>query len=149
MRQTKQKTLIMQAVRMLPGHPTAEDVYASLKGDNPNLSLATVYRNLNLFSQQGKLLKIETPGAPARYDRNVHPHLHAKCSACGAVSDIDVQDLSGLMTQLYSEIERINGFVVDELDIVIEGTCATCRAPESADEEEPEPRSTSIMVAGL
>ena len=69
-------------------HPTAETLYAELKNDYPNLSLATVYRNLKQMAENGEIGSISTESA-TRYDPNTMPHSHFFCRKCGCVLDID------------------------------------------------------------
>ena len=69
-------------------HPTAETLYAELKNDYPNLSLATVYRNLKQMAENGEIGSFSTESA-TRYDPNTMPHSHFFCKKCGCVLDID------------------------------------------------------------
>ena len=55
-------------------HPTADTVYLHVKEDFPNISLGTVYRNLNLLTDIGEAIKIPTPDGGDRFDGNVIPH---------------------------------------------------------------------------
>ncbi|MDI9469090.1 MAG: transcriptional repressor [Bacillota bacterium] len=128
MRHTKQKERILQAVRTIPNHPTAEMVYDLLKPTNPRLSLATVYRNLNLFASQGKLLKLDIPSEPARYDANVHPHAHGVCDVCGMLMDIQIERYGDFLVDLKKYIERREDFRISDITMQIRGVCAACRA---------------------
>jgi len=68
-------------------HPTAETLYAELKAEYPNLSVATVYRNLNQLESWGEINRITMDGA-TRFDPNTEPHSHFFCRKCGAVLDM-------------------------------------------------------------
>lgn len=70
-------------------HPTAETVYLHVKSEFPNISLGTVYRNLNLLTDMGLALKITMPDGSDRFDGHVHPHNHFTCKCCGSVTDIE------------------------------------------------------------
>ncbi|MDI9497660.1 MAG: transcriptional repressor [Bacillota bacterium] len=131
MRHTKQKERILQAVRTIPDHPTAEMVYDALKPTNPRLSLATVYRNLNLFSAQGKLLKLDIPSEPARFDANVHPHAHAVCDSCGMLFDIEIERYEDYLTDLKKHIETHSDFRISDITMQIRGLCGACCQAES------------------
>ena len=72
-------------------HPTAETVYLDIKHDFPNISLGTVYRNLNLLADMGEILRISPGNGSDRYDGNAEPHYHFICKECGTVLDIDLE----------------------------------------------------------
>ena len=85
---SKQRQAIKDQLSNRGDHPTAEILYSELKTSMPNLSIATVYRNLKQLECMGEVSTIITDGA-TRYDYNVKPHAHFFCSRCGAVLDID------------------------------------------------------------
>lgn len=71
-------------------HPTAETVYLDIKQEFPNISLGTVYRNLNLLADTGEILRISPGNGPDRFDGNTKPHYHFICAECGDVLDMDL-----------------------------------------------------------
>ena len=85
---SKQRQAIKDQLSNRVDHPTAETLYSELKTNMPNLSIATVYRNLKQLEGMGEISTIITDGA-MRYDYNVKPHAHFFCNRCGAVLDID------------------------------------------------------------
>lgn len=105
-------------------HPTAETVYLNIKEEFPNISLGTVYRNLNLLAEIGEIQKLSTGIGPDRFDGNVLPHYHFICNHCSSVLDLNV-----------SGLEHINILASQGFDGEIDGhityffgTCPTCRA---------------------
>ncbi len=72
-------------------HPTAEIVYQNVKQEFPNISLGTVYRNLNLLAERGEILRISPGNGPDHYDADLTPHYHFLCTECGQVLDIDME----------------------------------------------------------
>ncbi|MBO5373084.1 MAG: transcriptional repressor [Lachnospiraceae bacterium] len=72
-------------------HPTAETVYLDIKQEFPNISLGTVYRNLNLLADMGEILRLSSGNGPDHYDGNTAPHCHFMCNECGKVLDIDIE----------------------------------------------------------
>lgn len=123
MKHTKQKELIYNAVVNSHNHPSADDVYNMLKPENPGLSLATVYRNLNNFADKGKLMRISMPSGSARFDSTLDPHFHMVCSNCGHIYDIMLDHLNSLADDVLSQ----SGFEVSSYHLLIYGTCAGCR----------------------
>ena len=78
----------MECLRSTTCHPSAEWVYAQLKPRIPDLSLATVYRNLARFRAEGAVQVIGCVDGEDRYDGNTAPHGHFICRTCGAVIDL-------------------------------------------------------------
>lgn len=69
-------------------HPTAETIYTNIKKAYPNISLGTVYRNLNLLADMGEILRIPSANGPDHFDGNCEPHYHFICTQCQNVMDI-------------------------------------------------------------
>ena len=68
MRYSKQRELVMQTVQQLCDHPTAEEIYDKAAQECPNLSLGTVYRNLNSLVEAGRVRRVSIPGKADRFD---------------------------------------------------------------------------------
>lgn len=121
-RNTRQRRLVLDAVRELGCHPTAGEVYAHVHEVDPKVSLGTVYRNLNLLAEQGSILAVRTPGE-CRYDHRTDGHDHVVCVRCGAVADADVpRDDS-----LEARAAALTGFRVGSHYTVFEGLCPACQ----------------------
>ena len=103
-------------------HPSAEMIYNDLKGDNPNLSLGTVYRNLKQLEELGQIIRVTNVNNHERYDANCEDHVHFVCERCGRVIDIMDADVHKAMAALNIP----NGAKIKRLQIVIEGTCEDC-----------------------
>ena len=122
MKYSRQRELIRQAVMEHPVHPTADAVYAMVREREPNISLGTVYRNLNQLAQQGELLKICLPGASDRFDARTDAHHHLLCDRCGRLYDIEPGDLGGLEAR----IRGITDLTVTGYQVYITGICQNC-----------------------
>lgn len=120
---SRQRKAVLDTVYATREHPTAEMIYGTLKEKDPKISLATVYRNLNLLSSEGKIKKVSIPGRSDRYDGFVGEHVHLFCINCGKVFDIEGLDTSNID----KEIERISEFRMTSKDIICEGFCKDCR----------------------
>ncbi len=121
-RYSRQRELIYEAVLGSKEHPTAEMVYQWLKPANPNLSLGTVYRNLNLLAQEGVLIRMPFP--VERYDADIQPHSHFRCKGCGKVFDLTVRYDPGIDDQAAQEA---GGFQIDSHDLIFTGLCPECQ----------------------
>ena len=71
MRNTKQKKLILEIINNSCIHPTAYEVYEECVKEIPNISLTTVYRNLNALVRGGNIQRLEISGDMARYDKDL------------------------------------------------------------------------------
>lgn len=94
MKYSRQRESILQYLRSTKCHPTAETVYQTIQAENPNISLGTVYRNLTLLTELGKIKKITAFSGPDRFDGNLIPHYHFICKKCGAVLDLEMDSLA-------------------------------------------------------
>lgn len=121
-RYSRQRELIYQAVLGSREHPTAEMVYQWLKSANPQLSLGTVYRNLNLLAEEGILIRMPFP--VERYDAVTSPHSHLRCEGCGRVIDLDFpyhEELDAAVGESVPEME------IHRHDVVFYGLCPNCK----------------------
>ena len=105
-------------------HPTAEIVYKNIQHIMPTISLATVYKTLNVLVKAGLLNELNVGDNNIRYDSNIFPHAHVKCSRCSKIKDINCKDINGLEkffeTNLkFSEIEKF--------DLFLYGFCHKCK----------------------
>lgn len=121
-RNTIQRNMVLEAVNMLRSHATADEIYAYIAKDYSAITRGTVYRNLNLLSESGQILKIEVPGGADRYDHQCHNHYHVKCDKCGKIYDVDMEYL----TNLEQSISNTHGFKFSGHTIMFSGTCPHC-----------------------
>lgn len=122
-RNTVQRALVLDAVRTMQRHATADEVYAAIVAQHPNVSRGTVYRNLNLLSDTGEIRKVEVPGGADRYDHICDKHYHISCVRCGRIFDVDMAP----MTDLEQRITDKRGFQFADHDIMFKGLCPACR----------------------
>ena len=106
------------------GHPTAEDIYARLKPEFPELSLGTVYRNLTVLAEGGEIVSVGKVEGQERYDANLTPHPHFICRRCRRVIDLTLPDR---VTELYGAVETGSGCKVEGYSLSFRGLCADCR----------------------
>ena len=87
-RMTRQRAVILDELRKLHTHPTADELFKIVRARLPRISLGTVYRNLDLLADTGQILRLEVAGYTKRFDGNLMPHQHVRCIACGRVADV-------------------------------------------------------------
>ncbi len=123
-RKSKKRQAILDCLMSTTEHPSAEWIYDKLKKVYPELSLATVYRNLlqlkdaGLVRSMGKVLGYE------RFDANVAPHTHAICRRCGKI--IDLCDIT-LPDKVAEDASRLSGFETVTAELKLYGLCSECR----------------------
>ena len=106
---SRQREAIKHYLASTKEHPTADTVYLHVKEDFPNISLGTVYRNLNLLTDIGEAIKIPTPDGGDRFDGNVIPHNHFLCTSCGRLLDLEL-DMKSI-----EEVNRLAGEYLSRL----------------------------------
>ena len=125
-KRSKQRERILQVLRKTRSHPTAEWVYARVREQIPKISLGTVYRNLNILKQQGKVRELDFGESFRRYDAFVDEHYHFVCFQCGVVKDLDVPPQEDLNERVRN---AVSGAVqTHRLDFF--GTCSDCLLKE-------------------
>ena len=85
-RETKQRQMVLQAVRARTDHPTADQIFKDVHKLDSKISHGTVYRNLNHLCEDGLICHVRVPGAD-RYDLRTDMHYHMFCVKCKKVSD--------------------------------------------------------------
>ena len=119
-RNTIQKQLIIDTVRAMHNHPSADEIYSEIAKLAPNISRATVYRNLALLSQNGDILRIQIPNASDRFDFNVSIHYHLLCGNCGRIFDLVTAPLD-IIGSVKSDNCSVDGF-----SLLFTGLCENC-----------------------
>ncbi len=135
-RNTIQQALVLEAVRSLGSHATADDIFREASSHYANLSRATVYRVLKRLNEEGKIALIELSGAAEHYDHEVKPHYHLRCVKCGQIFDADMPYLG----QLEQNIKDKQGFVILGYDLMFRCICPHCQhqiEEEKAQAEKP------------
>ncbi len=123
MRITNQREIILEELKRLNTHPTADELYEVVKKRLPRISIATVYRNLERLSEAGIIHKLEYGGRQKRFDGDVRPHSHVFCVRCGRISDVDTVD--GLNAR--EMVLDSKGFQIMEGSLQFQGICPKCQ----------------------
>ncbi len=119
---TKKRKLILDELRSVKSHPTADEVFSMVRKHMPRISLGTVYRNLELLASHGLVLKLESGSGPKRFDGHVGNHYHVRCSICGKVQDLTEADWPELEERARGLTDfQITGHVVE-----FSGLCPDC-----------------------
>ena len=119
---SRQRESIKEYLNSTCEHPTADAVYLHVKQEYPNISLGTVYRNLNLLADLGEAIKITTTYGGDRFDGRTHPHYHFCCTKCGRVIDLDLDELNFVN----KEAEKNFDGIIESHTMMFFGSCKDC-----------------------
>lgn len=130
LRMTNQREIILQELRKSKQHLTADDLYERVKKKMPRISLATVYRNLEILSEAGIIAKLEISGRQKRFDYDVTEHDHIYCVECQRVDNLEIDRES---------IKDVNwdsdkGYAVQGYRLEVAGVCPGCQRKRKAKE---------------
>lgn len=120
---SRQREALLKLLQNVKTHPDAGWLYARLKQDFPNISLATVYRNLNLLCETGEIVRLDVGTGIEHYDAATENHYHFVCKNCGAILDLDLPELAGLD----HGIELQYGVRVNRHSLIFYGFCQQCK----------------------
>lgn len=121
-RKSRQREKMMELLLGTDTHPTANWLYDKMREEFPSLSLGTVYRNLGILEDQGKVVKLSFGSTFDRYDAFVEEHPHFICKICGRIFDMHDMHIPDLM-------ETEQGYTRHRLETVslkFQGICKDC-----------------------
>ena len=123
-KQFRKRNAILECLRCTHTHPSAEMVHEMLHEEHPDISLATVYRNLTYFKNQGLATSVATVRGVERFDANTEPHVHFICNNCDAV--IDLHQIP-MPRSKDGEIHSSSGCRVESCQLTYTGLCGKCQ----------------------
>ena len=125
---TNQRQIILQAfLDSRENHMSAEDVFAMVRDENPDIGLATVYRSLELFTSLELLKKLDFGDGRSRYEltdpQPRHSHHHLICLGCGKVVEFSYD----FPPEMREEIQKHDGFQAVDSQLKVYGYCSECQ----------------------
>lgn len=124
LRYSHQREMIYQYLLATKEHPSAEMIYNDLREEIQGLSLGTVYRNLKLLEELGKVRRVASFQNVERYDAVCGDHVHFLCTGCGCVSDV----MDANADALRKSIPLSNSYRIEKFDLTLTGRCPQCMA---------------------
>jgi Fur family peroxide stress response transcriptional regulator len=122
-KRSHKRDAVMEKLQSTKTHPSALWIYDELRKEIPDLSLGTVYRNLSIFKDEGRVISVGVVGGQERYDANTKEHTHFICLGCGDVIDVDADADPAIK----KDIESRYGFDVQMQQLTFYGRCIKCR----------------------
>jgi len=120
---SKQRDVILRILRSTNSHPTADWIYEQARREMPKISLGTVYRNLNVLREEGKIRELCFNRGVSRWDGDIRDHYHVRCIECGRVED--VPHISSRVST--EEIEKLTGYEIYSHRLEFLGICPQCQ----------------------
>lgn len=124
---TKQRQAILEVLKNTYSHPDANWIYKKVSKKVPNISLGTVYRNLNILSEEQLIRELTCQSGVSRYDGNVMPHSHIICEHCHKIEDLNKSDDCQAAQELVQDIKENLGYDDLSCEILVRGTCPDCK----------------------
>lgn len=128
-RNTIQREMVLNAVKALGNHPTAEEVFLKISTEHSSIGKGTVYRNLHILAEEGMIRRVEIPEGPDHFDHTLEPHYHVRCICCNKVSDVEMEMLSDLKQRIHNN----HGVKFLDYDILFKGICSNCQKEDKED----------------
>ena len=126
-RMTRQRQVILEELKKVASHPTADEIYKAVRRRLPRISLGTIYRNLETLSESGVIQKLEFGGSQKRFDAESEDHYHVRCTACDRLDDIPSEPISGIEDRFHNACNyRITGY-----QLLLTGLCPKCDETKS------------------
>lgn len=130
---SKQRTLVLNYMKQIDTHVSAEQVFDALNQDGKRISLATVYRNLDILSEMNEIKKIAHPVNGYVYDKTAEPHYHLHCVKCNRLFDAPNTYVSKLDAAMRSQSD----WVIYSHSILFEGVCPMCAKQDRRNNKTP------------
>lgn len=127
LRITRQRQIILEELRKVSSHPTADEVFLMVRKRLPKISLGTVYRTLEILVENGVIQCLEMGGSQRHYDGNSMWHCHVRCTICNKVADLPMAKELPIMEYAPADSEyEITGY---KLEFV--GICPACKIEQA------------------
>jgi Fur family ferric uptake transcriptional regulator len=128
-RMTVQRRIILEELKAMHNHPTADEIYHRVRERLPRISLGTVYRNLDRLAASGMIRRLDNAGPPMRFDADLDGHTHIRCVKCGRITDL-VGSSGASEYECDREVLAGTGYTMIERRIEYTGICPACAGKE-------------------
>lgn len=122
LRMTRQRKVILEEIQKLRYHPSADEIYEAVRKKLPRISLGTVYRNLEILSELGRVQKLELGGTLKRFDWDVRKHYHIRCINCDRVDNAPMS----FMKNMENSFTGATDYKIMDHQLEFLGLCPEC-----------------------
>lgn len=132
LRITRPRVAVLQAVHAYP-HADTDTILGAVRLALPEVSRQAVYDVLAALTAAGLIRRFQPSGSPARYESRVGDnHHHVVCRSCGTIGDVDCAVGDAPCLNASNDEGALDGFVLDEAEVIYWGLCPDCVNPEPA-----------------
>ena len=128
-RYSKQRETILNVLKNDCTHPNVDSIFMKVREIIPDISLGTVYRNLNLLAENKDILKLDFGDGVVHFDARITPHFHMVCNECGQVEDVFVDE--SVVTSFTKNVHKKSNVHITETDVLFHGICQQCLKQKS------------------
>lgn len=126
LRVTRPRVAVLEVVDANP-HADTETIFSAVRVGLPDVSRQAVYDVLNALTTVGLVRRIQPLGMVARYESRVGDnHHHVVCRSCGIIADVDCAVGDAPCLTPSDDENVLDGFVLDEAEVIYWGLCADC-----------------------
>ena len=124
---TPHRELILETFLNHEGHRSVEDIYRTVRKEDPRVGYTTVYRTMKLLAECGLARSIDLADGITRYEHlfNHEHHDHMICMECGTSIEFFNADIESVQDAASGQL----GFKVLDHKLQIYGVCRKCQAP--------------------
>ncbi len=127
---TNQRKVILEELKKSKEHLSADELYILVREKLPNISISTVYRNLEALSECGLISKLEPGKTQKRFDANVKPHFHIRCVNCGRLDDapfVIIPEIEKVIQRFEASVSKLTGYDMKGYQLEFLGICPKCK----------------------
>ncbi len=140
-RMTHQRRVILEELKKVRSHPTADEIYETVRQRLPRISMGTVYRNLDVLSECGLIQKLQPVRTQMRFDGNPREHFHITCTRCQRVTDANIEPSDNIFQTLENTLGKLTKYGIFGHKLEFIGLCGNCMKQEYA----PRKKNTKLI----
>lgn len=144
-RLTHYRSVVLEMLRGANAHPTAAEVFRTVRKRRPGVAYATIYNSLNWLERKGMIARVDFADEAARYDPIIERHDHLICNHCGALRDVTIK----LPAHIVGHVSRGVGFRVERYRTEFFGLCGKCTRTSGARTSGVKPRNGHAQAGRL
>ena len=124
---TPQRIAICKFALLSREHPSVQRIYSEVRKTHPTVSLATVYKTLQILRDGGSIQELDFPNDKTRYDPYLEPHINLFCSHCGKIQDLK----DPIAQELIKRVATVTKFIPTSQRLDVYGVCEKCSSKKT------------------
>ena len=128
---TPQRMAVLQALADNPHHPTADDLFKTIRKVHSNISAGTVYHILNTLVSKKVIGKIETIDNVVRYDATTEKHYHLYLDNKEKILDYFDEELTEMIMNYLNSNNKLEDINIEDVNVQIIGRSKKSQAKKT------------------